>query len=154
MHNTKLVQQTVDDVRELLDKILERHREDPTFCLRTESVFNQYVNSLSYITGNVNERSNIFSPKPLESIAGKKVNPRDTDKLELKPIEVDEVEAFLRDRFAAPAADARPAYELTPSPPDSAPSRRGKPTNAERQLAAAAGLTVPAFRKQQQRWAQ
>ena len=94
MHNTKLVQQTVDDVRELLDKILERHREDPTFCLRTESVFNQYVNSLSYITGNVNERSNIFSPKPLESIAGKKVNPRDTDKLELKPIEVDEVEAF------------------------------------------------------------
>lgn len=67
---------------------------------------------------------------------------------------VDEVEAFLRDRFAAPAADARPAYELTPSPPDSAPSRRGKPTNAERQLAAAAGLTVPAFRKQQQRWAQ
>ena len=94
MHNTELVQQTVDDVRELLDKILERHREDPTFCLRTESVFNQYVNSLSYITGNVNERSNIFSPKPLESIAGKKVNPRDTDKLELKPIEVDEVEAF------------------------------------------------------------
>ena len=94
MHNTELVQQTVDDVRELLDKILERHREDPTFCLRTESVFNQYINSLSYITGNVNERSNIFSPKPLESIAGKKVNPRDTDKLELKPIEVDEVEAF------------------------------------------------------------
>lgn len=94
MHNPELVQKTVDDVRELLDKILERHREDPTFCLRTESVFNQYINSLSYITGQVNERSNVFSPKPLESVAGKKVKARDTEKLELKPIEVDEVEAF------------------------------------------------------------
>ncbi|GAB0154744.1 hypothetical protein CHRYSEOSP005_00040 [Chryseobacterium sp. Alg-005] len=96
MLNPEQVQETINDVQELKDKILERHQQDPTFCLRTESVFNQYINSLSYITGTVNPQtaSYGFTPQPLKSVIGKPIGEKSSTKLNLPVISNDDIEAF------------------------------------------------------------
>lgn len=96
MLNPEQIQETINDVQELKDKILKRHQQDPTFCLRTESVFTQYINSLSYITGNVSPQtaSYGFNPQPLKSVIGKPIGERSGAKLNLPVISTDDVEAF------------------------------------------------------------
>jgi len=96
MLNPEQVQETINDVQELKDKILKRHQQDPTFCLRTENVFTQYINSLSYITGMVNPQtaSYGFSPQPLKSVIGRSVGEKTATKMVLPVISTDDVEAF------------------------------------------------------------
>ena len=69
------IQQTIDDLQEVQERISERHKDEPTFSLRVNSVFNQLINSLSVNTGRVTDRAvSGFTPKPLGTIAGKSVS--------------------------------------------------------------------------------
>lgn len=94
MINKELLPATIQDLEECRDRILQRHEGDTTLCLRFDSVFKQLINTLKANTGDVIEQENSFIPKPLTNVFGKKINKSENVKLQLKPIEVDEVEAF------------------------------------------------------------
>lgn len=90
------IQQTIDDLKEVQEKISERHKDEPTFNLRVNSVFNQLINSLSVTTGGVTERAvSGFTPKPLASIAGKNLAGKRNVKIaDVKPEKEQTLEEF------------------------------------------------------------
>ncbi|AZA82178.1 hypothetical protein C1637_09890 [Chryseobacterium lactis] len=95
MLNPEQVEETIKDVEEMKAKILKRHQDNLTFCIRTESVFNQYVNSLSYATGTVrSEGKGAFKPQPLTSVLGKQVKTPVPKTLQLTPISISDEESF------------------------------------------------------------
>lgn len=94
MTNSDKINQTITDLEVCKNGILERHKEDTSFCLRINSVFTQLANSLSYNTGSVNATEKAFVPQPLENVLGMKIAFKKTTKMNLAAPEVDEVEAF------------------------------------------------------------
>lgn len=71
MNDPKKLQQTLDDIQEVKEKILSRHSDNPTFSLRVGSVFDKLVDSIS---GNVTGTTTGFKPQPLEMVAGKSIS--------------------------------------------------------------------------------
>ncbi len=93
--NPEDIQLTIEDLNNLNEIIQERHKENLSLCLRFNSVFKQLANSLGgFAGGNFQKITNEFIPKPLTNVIGKEIKESVSTKLNLKPIEVDEVEAF------------------------------------------------------------
>lgn len=100
------VEETIQDLHETKERILARHEGDSTFMLRVESVFNQLINSLAGVTGNlVNEsKSSAFNPTPLSYIAGTKIEEK-AGPVVFEPIKIDQAEElrkqieFIKDSF-------------------------------------------------------
>uniref|UniRef100_UPI00163ABFD2 hypothetical protein n=1 Tax=Elizabethkingia meningoseptica TaxID=238 RepID=UPI00163ABFD2 len=98
MLDQKLVEETIQDLQEVKEKILNRHEGDTTLTLRFDSVFNSLINSLGNTTGNIvsstsQKVSSGFTPKPLTNIAGQKIS-GNSSVLKLQPLEVDQAKAF------------------------------------------------------------
>lgn len=97
MLDQELVQETIQDLQEVKEKILTRHQGETTFTLRVDTVFNTLINSLAHTTGNVvnTTRPGKFEPQPLTSIAGAKIvqSGSNLPKLE-KVIDVDKAAAI------------------------------------------------------------
>lgn len=94
MTNSDKINQTITDLEVCKNGILERHKEDTSFCLRINSVFTQLANSLSYNTGSINATEKAFVPQPLENVLGMKIDEKKSAKMNLTAPEVDEVAAF------------------------------------------------------------
>lgn len=89
------VTETIQDLESCKATILERHSDNPSLCLRFDSVFKQLINSLNYNTGALQSATVTFKPEPLTKMIGRDINVKaKTGKLELKPLEVDEIEVF------------------------------------------------------------
>jgi hypothetical protein len=93
--NPEDIQLTIEDLNNLNEVIQERHSDNPSLCLRFNSVFKQLSNSLGgYKGGSFQKEISGFVPTPLTKINGKEIKERVSTKLDLKPIQVDEVDAF------------------------------------------------------------
>jgi hypothetical protein len=95
MLNQSLVEETIQDIQECKDKILQRHEGDATFTLRVDTVFSQLINSLAYTTGSIvpGTRPGKFVPQPLQSVAGSKIH-KSVPFQKLEPINVDKANAI------------------------------------------------------------
>lgn len=93
--NPEDIQLTIEDLNNLNEIIQERHKESASLCLRFNSVFKQLANSLGgFAGGSFQKSTNEFVPTPLTKVTGKVIKEIVSTKLNLKPLEVDEVEAF------------------------------------------------------------
>ena len=93
--NPEDIQLTIEDLNNLNEVIQERHKDNPSLCLRFNSVFKQLSNSLGgFKGGSFQPTVNTFVPSPLTKVNGKEIKEAVSTKLNLKPIEVDEVDAF------------------------------------------------------------
>lgn len=90
----ELIDETIFDLQEVQERILKRHQGDLTFTLRIDSVFKTLINSLNANTGNVSDTKSTFKPKPLKNILGVSVSHSENTKLQLKPIEQNDIEEF------------------------------------------------------------
>ena len=89
------IQLTIEDLNNLNEIIQERHSDNPSLCLRFNSVFKQLANSLGgFAGGSFQKESNAFVPTPLTKVSGQEIKEKISAKLNLKLLEVDEVEAF------------------------------------------------------------
>ena len=78
MNDPQKLQETLEDIQEVKEKILQRHADEPTFSLRVGSVFDKLVDSIS---GNVTGKTSTgFKPKPLGTVAGKTIGNRSEKK--------------------------------------------------------------------------
>jgi hypothetical protein len=95
MLDQTLIEETIQDLKDCKDKILERHEGDTTFTLRVDTVFNTLINSLAYTTGSVvpEQRPGKFQPKPLESVFGVKIHRNSSSTPKLEPIDIDKANA-------------------------------------------------------------
>lgn len=95
MLDQKLVEETIQDLKDCKDKILERHEGDTTFTLRVDTVFNTLINSLAYTTGSVvpEQRIGKFQPQPLQTVLGAKIHRVDSTTPKLEPIDFDKANA-------------------------------------------------------------
>ena len=89
------IKETITDLESCKETILERHSNDKSLCLRFDSVFRQLINSLNYTTSQVQSVGSKFEPKPLNKVMGTKINVKaKSEKLVLKPLQVDAVKSF------------------------------------------------------------
>lgn len=94
-NDSNKVTETIQDLESCKATILERHSDNPSLCLRFDSVFKQLINSLNYNTGALQSATVTFKPEPLTKMIGRDIDVKvKTGKLELKPLEVDEIEVF------------------------------------------------------------
>lgn len=94
MEDKELIIQTVQDLEDCKNKILERHSNNISICLRFGNVFDQLVNSLNLTTGSLKETNSNYTPEPITKFFGEQIKDKRRKPLKLQSIEVDEVEVF------------------------------------------------------------
>lgn len=94
MEDKDLINQTILELQSTNESILERHKDNPTLCMRFDSVFKKLINSLNVGSGSLVTEQSSFVPEPITKVFGKEIVPIKSGKMVLKPLEVDEVEAF------------------------------------------------------------
>ena len=82
--NIEEINQTIQDLEDCKNVILERHKDNATLCLRFDSVFKQLINSLNHNSGTLSTAKASFEAKPLTKILGRDVKEKSSAKINLK----------------------------------------------------------------------
>ena len=91
----KKIELSIQDIESCRTLINQRHKDNPSFMLRIDSVFNQLINTLRVLTGNgIKSNSDVFKSIPINKFLGKTIKVKSKNNLKLPNLSVDEVEAF------------------------------------------------------------